>query len=130
MRKVTGLSSTLSRIILRENKWNVDSAISQFLTNSKELSKKLGLSFEKTVDEKDEEITECPICFDDIDDNSKLDCKHSYCRDCLQEHVRVGVQSGKNFISCPSKECSQVLDEMIVLDLIKDNKTKKMFAKR
>ena len=130
MKKVTNLSNTLCRIILREYKWNVDSAISEYLTNSKSLSKKLGLSFEKKSVEVEEEITECPICFDDIDENAQLDCNHRYCRECLQEHVRVGVQSGKNFVSCPSKGCSQVLDEMLVFELIKDNKGKRTFEKR
>jgi hypothetical protein len=62
------------------------------------------------------ETTECDICMDikSKDEFVTLQCKHSYCRSCIYEHIANAINSNNIPIKCPDGSCGVVFNDEFV----------------
>ncbi len=62
---------------------------------------------ETCVDLKQQEDTQCPICWCYFSDLITFQpCKHAFCEDCIRHHINEQVTSGNGEVMCPSLSCS------------------------
>ncbi|KAL6266300.1 hypothetical protein P5V15_003159 [Pogonomyrmex californicus] len=50
----------------------------------------------------------CYICFEEykgVDCIELENCRHVYCRDCMEKHVRIKIDERTNLILCPTLDC-------------------------
>lgn len=73
---------------------------------------------------------ECRICLEEVDFEWRLECSHRFCRECLERHVGNSVMEGKRAVHCPSSNCLSVLDELCVIEFLKEEKMRKIFSER
>ncbi|EFA85139.1 hypothetical protein PPL_02138 [Heterostelium album PN500] len=67
--------------------------------------------------------TECIICTNDYDKYNmyKLEnCDHSFCYDCIRNHIKAKVDIGQYNIKCPDPECKKEIHQVEVQVLFGD----------
>eukprot|EP00038_Savillea_parva_P028832 m.67246 g.67246 ORF g.67246 m.67246 type:complete len:525 (+) comp8422_c0_seq4:106-1680(+) len=63
---------------------------------------------------------ECPVCWEDKEAVSRLDCGCVVCNDCLREYVQAEVmEKGRADIPCPS--CDKLMNEFIITELLQSD---------
>lgn len=66
-------------------------------------------------------IEECGLCMDQ-GESSTLQCGHTYCRECLQDHIRIAIENRNlNGLSCPNQNCQHRLSVPDVVDITDNN---------
>jgi len=80
------------------------------------------LKNEKKIEiKKEPEIKECEICLGELTNTYKLDCKHSFCRDCLEEYINNKINNSEiRNIPCPNgkDKCAYVFKDLIIDKLV------------
>jgi ariadne-1 len=61
------------------------------------------------------------ICFDE-DDLVGFGCKHFFCSDCWNGHLKSKIENDQFLINCPYDKCLNILSEEIVQFVITDSK--------
>jgi hypothetical protein len=62
---------------------------------------------------------ECTICLDELEPDffHELNCKHSFCRDCLKDHLTTKINDRETPINCPNG-AFRSLDFFVLLVLL------------
>ncbi|CAD8159604.1 unnamed protein product [Paramecium octaurelia] len=64
-----------------------------------------------------QDIIKCKICFTYIDyDNYKLNCKHSYHKDCLREQLQQQINQGQYYLNCIS--CNERIKNNVLRNIL------------
>lgn len=55
-----------------------------------------------------------------------LGCGHSFCKDCWSEYLKLKIidEGVSESISCPASDCGIIVDDGIVMKLVKDKEAK------
>lgn len=64
----------------------------------------------------------CSICFDDTEENIKLNCSDRFCIDCLQQYIKTAVKIRKFPIKCPNPDCKQEIHVPVIKEILNDEK--------
>ncbi|CAK70958.1 unnamed protein product (macronuclear) [Paramecium tetraurelia] len=71
-----------------------------------------------------QQLNQCPICQEYKGDNFDLECKHRFCRNCLEQYLNVKIDEGiVMHIRCPS--CSYTISYEEVVQIIQKLKLAK-----
>ncbi len=55
---------------------------------------------------------ECCFCNVPLEEATTMECSHTFCNDCWQQHIRVQVMDGKSRkLACMAVKCGAVCDE-------------------
>ena len=61
---------------------------------------------ERHADEKHQPQVECPVCFTEVTNPVKLDCGHTWCKNCLQNYLRASIDNASFPLVCLGDEAS------------------------
>ncbi len=92
-----------------------------------ELKKKILSSEKIEINIKNEviKLLNCEICLGEISSEFKLECKHCYCKECLEDYINNKINNSEiSKIPCPrgKDKCSYIFKEEIIKTLVnKDN---------
>ncbi|CAD8134046.1 unnamed protein product [Paramecium pentaurelia] len=61
-----------------------------------------------------QQLNQCPICQEQKGDNFELECKHRFCRKCLEQYLNVKIDEGIVMqIKCPSCQYNIQYEEVV-----------------
>ena len=112
-----GLSEDLSRSILINNGWHVQSSINALLDDGDYIEKTFKFTLEegqKRHEENKRGVFTCTCCYCDCEPHEVIemtDCAHRLCTDCFEGYCKSKVASGPDaiFATCPDQECKMIL---------------------
>jgi len=79
---------------------------------------------EKDSKNKKEKVLECEICMGEIKNKCKLDCKHIFCKECIEEYINKKINTPEiNSIRCHhgKDKCAYVFSELKIKEIVKSN---------
>ncbi|KAI1718005.1 IBR domain, a half RING-finger domain-containing protein [Ditylenchus destructor] len=120
---VIGYSPSVCKVLLPDYKWNKEMLLESFYENieSKDFlySKNL-IEPENGTKSTGRRREECAICYE-TKPLVGLQCGHLFCRNCWNGYLNCEiVQNGVFRLRCPQTKCNAVLDEDVVLSLVKE----------
>jgi len=118
------------------HKWNFQSALDAFQENREEAFAAAGIQY--VFDEKRRAKTfeieantfTCPICYDDEIENedwiSLGNCKHGFCRDCLQDYLKESAKNRtpSHLVTCPDHNCNAGISKQNLQSLLEKDDPK------
>lgn len=57
----------------------------------------------------------CAVCFEKTEDYFVLTCGHSFCRKCVNGHVKVRLNKAELKMKCPNNECTEYMTPMEIM---------------
>ena len=71
---------------------------------------------------------ECLVCFDTVEDLKALECGHSFCANCWNDHVTSKINDGIcSRIQCMDPDCTQFVTEEFVAVVLTSDELKQKF---
>lgn len=155
---ILAVNDTEARYLLNQNRWNTDKLIDVFLqlANDDDFRRQHGLVVRQpALHSNTKPKTECDICmgiYDDscsngngndnestIDESDPLlkqlligtnECEHKFCIDCWHNYlvVRIVDEMPGQTIACPAYGCCALVEDSLVMRLLRDNKNKYTFG--
>jgi hypothetical protein len=137
VQQLTDLSFTTMRVVMSKYLWNKDLFVNEFyefgidrilsalkLVISKELKMNTKKRKTKEVVDNEEETATCIVCFDETNKSEMFgsSCNHFLCIECWNNYITIKVNdsSSDEKILCPSDNCSLLIDDDNLIDLIQE----------
>lgn len=124
------VTSSVSKILLYKNKWDIHEVIFQYIEDANKLfvkSKTLQANF--TEVKKDH--FDCPVCLEPVTEKlgiTNLACGHCYCDNCWRYYFEMKIKNNVSTeISCMTLKCDLLVPEDIVLSIVNKQILKKQY---
>ncbi|KAL0487600.1 RBR-type E3 ubiquitin transferase, partial [Acrasis kona] len=132
--ELLGISSSKAKVILIKFEWKPEMIRNLFIDHGLDaVLKKVNITPNDPSDTTPiQEEVECPLCMNDVksEESSALPCSHRFCNDCWAQHAQLKVKDGQSKnIRCMYHGCQELVDETIVLNVIKDSSLKALYEK-
>lgn len=134
---ILNMNKTEARHLLNHYEWKAEKVIDDFVqsNNDSEFRTKARLPITavaaSAVAIGEEVPLECEICCISEDDETKLtganDCGHRYCLNCWSQYLDTKILEGATIMICAAHKCEMLIEDEMVLRLLKNDKSKSMF---
>jgi ariadne-1 len=127
--EITCLSRPNCRKLLTNFSWDTNRLEEEYFEDMERLFKKCGIveyENEDGIDNKPKKNSDkkkessCSICFEDLNEDSYLTCKHEFCSECLAEYIGTHVTDNHGLldIKCPERNCGATIDDDVVINIL------------
>ncbi|KAI1288003.1 E3 ubiquitin-protein ligase ariadne-1 [Halotydeus destructor] len=80
----------------------------------------------------DSSTEDCQVCYLEFNPKelSGVGCGHAFCKDCWMQYLKTKVEDeGSDRLLCPALNCDALVDDIVVLNLLCDQKARRKYYK-